>query len=435
MNSASSVDLVPLGSVTVKIGSGATPRGGKEAYQGGGISLIRSMNVYDNWFNRRQLASIDKQQADALRSVEVQSGDVLLNISGASVARCCTVPADVLPARVNQHVAIIRVDPLRAEGKYVEYLLTSPTGKHQLLALAQGGATREALTKRTLERLPVRLPPLDAQRRIAGFLGAYDELIENNARRIQILEEMAKAIYREWFVEFRYPGHEDVPLVDSDLGRMPEGWNLVRTSDLIDGGSLEIGDGYRAKNIEFGPEGLPFLRVKNLRDAFEFGDVDLLPLEALSRVGRKRSRVGDAVITMKGTVGRFSFVTERTPEFVYSPQLSYWRVLDSGPLHALYLRGWMAGPEFERQCAIVKGSTDMADYVNLKDQRQMRIVLPPPRLQEQFASVVEPIFELEMRLRDARENLRATRDLLLPRLISGEIDVSDLDIDVGDAAA
>lgn len=150
---------VRLGDITDKIGSGATPRGGKSSYKEQGISLIRSQNVYDLAFDRSQLAFIDEMQAAKLSNVQVAEKDVLLNITGASVARCCMVPVDVLPARVNQHVAIVRADPQVADPKFITYCLVSPRYKSHLLSLAQGGATREALTKTTIEDFQISLPP------------------------------------------------------------------------------------------------------------------------------------------------------------------------------------------------------------------------------------------------------------------------------------
>src|SRR4051812_9516291 len=119
MSDFHSLQHVPLGSITTKIGSGATPRGGKESYKADGISLIRSMNVYDFNFNWKELALIDESQANKLRNVVVKKNDILLNITGASVCRCCIVPNDVLPARVNQHVAIVRLNPDLANPKFV----------------------------------------------------------------------------------------------------------------------------------------------------------------------------------------------------------------------------------------------------------------------------------------------------------------------------
>ncbi|MBK7895048.1 MAG: hypothetical protein IPJ90_09245 [Anaerolineaceae bacterium] len=115
----------PLREITIKIGSGATPRGGKKSYQTEGVSLIRSLNVYDDGFRMKDLAFLDDDQADKLSNVIVKSGDVLLNITGASIARCCIVPDDVLPARVNQHVSIIRLSPDTIIPEFLHYALIS----------------------------------------------------------------------------------------------------------------------------------------------------------------------------------------------------------------------------------------------------------------------------------------------------------------------
>jgi type I restriction enzyme S subunit len=151
--------LKRLKDITSKIGSGATPRGGKNAYRLDGISLIRSLNVHDFRFTEEDLAFIGDEQAAELDNVTVQKDDILLNITGASVARCCLTNPKFLPARVNQHVAIVRVRPVAADARFVLYCINSPHFKSRLLALAQGGATREALTKTTIEDFEVCQPP------------------------------------------------------------------------------------------------------------------------------------------------------------------------------------------------------------------------------------------------------------------------------------
>lgn len=145
--------------VTSKIGSGATPRGGEVAYKEAGTSFIRSMNVHDNFFRAKGLAFIDDKQADLLGNVNVESGDVLLNITGASIARCCLVPDDILPARVNQHVSILRPREEVIHPEFLAYLLTSPTYKVRLLGSGEAaGSTRQALTKSQLQGFAIRFP-------------------------------------------------------------------------------------------------------------------------------------------------------------------------------------------------------------------------------------------------------------------------------------
>lgn len=150
-------EIKRLGSIATKIGSGSTPRGGKESYVSNGISLIRSLNIHDDEFLHKDLAFITNEQAAQLSNVTVQEDDVLLNITGASVCRCSLVDNQTLPARVNQHVCIIRVPSLNHE--YLLHLLISPSYKKYLLNISiANGATREALTKEQIENLPIPIP-------------------------------------------------------------------------------------------------------------------------------------------------------------------------------------------------------------------------------------------------------------------------------------
>ncbi len=157
--------------VTSKIGSGATPRGGKESYQADGITLIRSMNVHDGRFEHKDLAHITDAQATQLDNVTVEEHDVFINITGASVARSCIVPSTVLPARVNQHVAIIRCIQSRLNPTFANSMFLNDRFKGQLLDIGEsGGATRQAITKQQLEMLTVILPPMELQEQFAAIV-------------------------------------------------------------------------------------------------------------------------------------------------------------------------------------------------------------------------------------------------------------------------
>ncbi|CAM3408457.1 restriction endonuclease subunit S [Polaromonas hydrogenivorans] len=154
------------------------------------------------------------------------------------------------------------------------------------------------------------------------------------------------------------------------------GWLETSTGKLIDAGVLKIGDGYRAKNDELVASGFPFARAGNINNGFQFSGADCLPSHYAEIVGEKASRSGDTVFTSKGTVGRFGFVTEKTEKFIYSPQLCFWRSLKQDEIFPLFVYYWMHGNEFLGQVEGLKGQTDMADYVNLADQRRMSITLP-----------------------------------------------------------
>lgn len=163
-----------LGQLTIKIGSGATPKGGKEAYQTDGISLIRSMNVHNGKFEYKELAHISDEQAARLENVAVEENDVLLNITGASVARSCVVPTNVLPARVNQHVCIIRCkDSIMPD--FINSLLIDDNYQDLLWSIAGSGATREAITKQQVESLQIILPPISKQEEFSKFINRVDK--------------------------------------------------------------------------------------------------------------------------------------------------------------------------------------------------------------------------------------------------------------------
>ena len=182
-----------LMALTTKIGSGATPRGGGESYKVEGIALIRSLNIHDLGFRYSKLAFLDDAQADGLSNVILQPGDVLLNITGASVARCCTVPDDVLPARVNQHVSIIRPIANRLDSEFLHYLLISKYYKDQLLQTgAEGGATRQAITKAQIQDFTVRYPADISEQK--SIVDSLDSILEQTQRLVSIYQKKIEAL-------------------------------------------------------------------------------------------------------------------------------------------------------------------------------------------------------------------------------------------------
>ena len=182
-----------------KIGSGATPKGGNQSYKDSGISLIRSLNVHNNMFSYKDLAYIDEEQAASLNNVVVQEWDVLLNITGASVARCCIVPKDVIPARVNQHVAIIRAKET-IDNTFLCCQFTTESYQQELLSIGKAnGATREALTKAQLESLSIVLPPLPLQQTFAQKIEAIEQQKALIKQSIAEVETLFNARMQEYF--------------------------------------------------------------------------------------------------------------------------------------------------------------------------------------------------------------------------------------------
>ena len=192
-------EVKKLGEICSKIGSGATPKGGNNSYKDTGISLIRSLNVHNNLFKYEDLAHIDDSQATALNNVIVKEKDILLNITGASVARCCIVPNDVLPARVNQHVCIIRIAN-ESDSFYLNRLFTNDSYQSKLLALSKSkAATREALPKTIIESLSVPLPPLPLQQQFAARIEAIERQKQQVSETIKDLETLLASRMQYWF--------------------------------------------------------------------------------------------------------------------------------------------------------------------------------------------------------------------------------------------
>ena len=188
-----------LKNVTSKIGSGSTPRGGESSYKKLGISLIRSMNIYDNEFRYDGLAYIDEKQAESLSNVIVKDSDILINITGASITRTTIIPKNILPARVNQHVSILRCKN-QLNYIYLLHLLISKKYKQKIYYIStSGGATREALTKKDLENLEIPIPPLPLQNKFAQKVGAIEKQKVLLNKSLNLLEENYKSIMDKAF--------------------------------------------------------------------------------------------------------------------------------------------------------------------------------------------------------------------------------------------
>jgi len=243
-----------ISEIASKIGSGATPKGGKQAYLGGKYALIRSQNVHDFTFSFDGLAYINEEQAKQLDNVTVKKNDVLLNITGDSIARCCIVPDSILPARVNQHVSIIRCKNTK-DSEYMKYYLINL--KSYLMQICGVGGTRNALTQEAIKKLPIIFH--DNHLSLASVLSSLDKKIELNNKINKELEAMAKTLYDYWFVQFDFPD-ENGKTYKSSGGKMeykdelkreiPQGWDVkelgeyaeIKRGNLITEKDAGVGD-------------------------------------------------------------------------------------------------------------------------------------------------------------------------------------------------
>ena len=289
------------------------------------------------------------------------------------------------------------------------------------------GTAQPKLSQKNLKAIRLSLPPLPTQRKIATVLSAYDDLIENNTRRIEILEEMAQAIYREWFVEFHFPGHEQVEMVESELGLIPQGWEVGRLDDLC---SVVPGYAFKIKNWQ--DTGVAVIKIKNINsdNTINIQNVDCVSPEILlPKLDKYQLENGDFLIAMTGaTAGKVGRLRTKTAMMLNQ------RVAKLDPINGYHDYIWCNISLEETQNAFFR-LADGAAQPNMSGSQieNYKIVCPPQSVCNHFSCVVgEMLIQTDnLILRNA--NLRQTRDLLLPKLISGEIDVSELDINVSES--
>ena len=293
---------------------------------------------------------------------------------------------------------------------------------YSLLNIGQSGGFDQYFTGATIKHLPgeklakveVDVPPLPIQRRIAGILSAYDNLIENNQRRIKILESMARALYREWFVHFRFPGHESVPRVPSPLGEIPQGWEVKAIQDF---GKVVTGKTpSKANAANFGDD-VQFLKTPDMHgNMFILGTNEYLSSSGAASQANKTIPSGSICVSCIGTIGVVSITTE---ECQTNQQINSVVLANPASREFLFLRFQDAKQALENLGS--NGAT--MGNVNKGKFEAMEIICPPTALLTRYHRVAKPLFIQILALARQIQNLRHTRDLLLPRLLSGQIDV------------
>lgn len=361
-----------------KIGSGATPRGGSKVYIDYGIALIRSQNVYDEGFKTEGLTYIQDLDAKKLNSVEVKKNDILFNITGDSICRCCIVPDSILPARVNQHVSIIRTNT-KLYYKFLYCYLCLKRTKETLLSFDAGG-TRKAITKGNLEKLLLPLPSYTEQTQIGDFIGLINDKIDLNNQMNKTLEQLAQTLFKRWFIDFEFPDENGNPykssggrMVDSELGEIPEGWGVGKL-----GGFCEIVMGQSPPGKTYNEEGngIPF--YQGITDfGFRF------PSKRVYCTDPKRfAENGDILLSVRAPVGSLNIAQEKC---AIGRGLSALRLKrdHGGFLYYLLLSTKSKWNIFESE-GTVFGSVNKSDIYGFKT------VIPSQNLISKFNELLKP---------------------------------------------
>ena len=404
-----------LSSITSKIGSGSTPRGGNSVYSDSGISFIRSQNVLDMDFSTENLAFINDEQAEKLNNVIVEKNDILLNITGDSIARCTVVPEEILPARVNQHVSIIRCKNTE-ESKYVMYYLQYM--KKYLLQISKVGGTRNALTKEAIGKLPIKIS--DDCNKISKILDNIDQKIQTNNQINQELEAMAKTLYDYWFVQFDFPDQNGKPYKSSggkmvynpELKReIPEGWRVTKLNEVVD-----LISGYPFSSNDYVTSGkYKLYTIKNVQDGYTVDKVDnYLDFIPSNMSDECQLRRGDLIMSLTGNVGRVGMVYE-------DDVLLNQRVLKLNPInktHKSFIYSFFRSDVTKAHLENMSTGTSQKNLSPI-DIGNMMIPFPSESLLSKFVN------NLNMLENNLVENQQLTqlRDWLLPMLMNGQVKV------------
>ena len=382
---------LPLRELTTKIGSGATPRGGAKVYSDEGIAFIRSQNVFSSGLNQEGLVHISVDAAKQLDGVTVSEGDVLINITGESVGRCCRVPSSILPARVSQHVSIIRTKPNELDSVFLVGVLQSSKLQAKLHQLSSSGATRRALTKAHLENLEIVSPPFEEQRRIASMLGSLEELIQANRR----LAVSCDSILQELWVRDFY--RRERSLVIGDVAEVSLGGTPSRArKDFWNGTIPWINSG----------------KVNEFRIMEPSQHITELGFESSST---KLLRRGTTVIAITGaTLGKVSRL-----EIEACANQSV-----VGVSAASEINDYLYFSIRNNISALTAGATGGAQqHINKNDVEQLRIQEPDPEALASWNLFAAPLLGTISDCLLDNEVLIRVRDELLPKLLSGAVRV------------
>ncbi len=355
--------------------------------------------------------STDKVEQDLFGNL-AHPGDIIVTQRG-TLGQIGLIPKDSIFERfvVSQSQMKLTVDSTKADARFIYYYLKSPAATKRIIDRGSSSGVPH-INLETFRNFEIELPDLDFQLSVADTLTLFDDLIENSRRRIEILEEMARLLYREWFVHFRFPGHEDVELIDSDLGPIPKGWAWRNLFDLA-----EVGFGFSFKSKRFAESGS--FRVIRIRDVPKNTTSTYTDEDAGERY---EVHDGDTLIGMDG-----DFHMCRWADGLAHLNQRVARLRTKGQLSQLHLHLALEQP-IRRFNETIIGTT--VAHLGKRHLEEIYIAEPPPLLLTAATKHFQPIFELELNLRKQNRALREARDLLLPRLVSGELDVSELDIEL-----
>jgi len=390
----------------------------RSEFQKTGVLFLNTASIVQNRLDLTQANFISLEKFNEIRKGRLQQFDIVITTRG-SIGKVALFNLTPLTGIINAQMLILRADSKVIDPKFLFYQLCDNRFQTKLKNFASGAAQPQ-IPMMDLKEIEIMVLPLPTQRKIAAILSTYDDFIENNTRRIKILEDMAQTLYREWFVHFRFPGHEKVPMVESPLGLIPQGWEILKYSDIVDLSRKGINP------TKFPDEIFAHFSIP----AFDSGQMPSLEEGSSIRSSKYLITEGCVLVSkLNPRIPRVWFPFLNT-EHQAITSTEFLTLKPKPPVDCVFLYNLCRSPEFSAELAVrALGTSGSHQRVKPNDFLGMSVLIPTELLLNSFREKVASILNVVNTLRLKNVNLRQTRDLLLPKLISGEIDVSELDID------
>jgi len=420
----------------VKLGEISDIKGGKRLPKGHELTknktkhpYIRARDFCDGKVIFSDPVYINQETFEKIKKYTVVKNDICITIVGVNIGDVGIIPYWLNGANLTENA--VKIINLRGViPTFLRYSLINPLIKTQMQNLA-AGAAQSKLGIYKVKEIEIELPEISLQEKIAKILSNYDDLIENNTKRIDFLEKIAKLIYEEWFVKFKFPGHEKVKFVDSELGKIPEGWEVKSVEDIA---SIQRGVSY--KSSELAEEGsIPFVNLKCMLPGGNGG----FRSSGLKRYNGKYKesqelKTGDIVMGITEMTQKREIIARpaRIPEMneekiTFSMDLV--KVIPKQEVTEDYLYSFLKYSSFGIEVKEFANGVNVL-HLNPKHITDYKFILPSKKIRDQFINLISKLFVLNDNLELKNQNLSKTRDLLLPRLITDKVDVSDLDIQI-----
>ena len=412
-----------LKDLSTNIFSRGTPSTTNNKYWNGEFYWLSSGETKNSYIRKTE-KTITQLGIDKSSTRLAKIGDVVIASAGQGKTRG-QVAYCLVDTYINQSIIAIRTNPVLLDSKYLFYDLTSRY--NELRLLSDSSSSRGSLTVKIFEDLNINIPTLKIQQKIAKILSNYDDLIENNNRRIKILEEMAQKIYKEWFVDFKFPGHETTTFKDSPLGKIPNDWEVRKVVELS---TLSKGKSYKSSELIDKKDALPFLNLKCVERDGGFKREGLKWF--CGKYNDNHIVLPEDIIMAVTDMTQERKLVARPARIPHNWHKKYIMSMDlvklvTNNINKTYFYSLLKYSNFSDE---VKNHANGVNVLHLNPQNieQFELVVASEPLRNRFGEMTKIIFNQIDVLYLKNENLKQTRDILLPRLISGEIDVENMEV-------